>query len=271
MQTLRQSAKQLLQRSVLEQLSAAAGAGTDRALPDSHAAWQLCSGAALRLLASSPLTPGARASLQTASTSTRASFSSCQLPSKALQGKPALKRQAWPSCASHALGASSYSTRTSQQGRMQGLSDLQQKKSGEQGLYIIAFVVAMVGVTYASVPLYRCGYTPDGLMRCCSAASKPQTVDQLSRMFCQATGYGGTVQQGQTVEEKLRKQVTPFCRRQQASWGLHSAGPVITESALPSHGIPASPDVAGDCGQLHAGFAASRLQIPPVPHPCCPD
>ena len=44
--------------------------------------------------------------------------------------------------------------------------------SGTQGLYLVAFTVAMVGVTYASVPLYR--------------------------MFCQATGYGGTVQQGST-------------------------------------------------------------------------
>ena len=28
------------------------------------------------------------------------------------------------------------------------------------------------------------------------------------RMFCQATGYGGTVQQGSTVEEKLQKRLT---------------------------------------------------------------
>lgn len=51
----------------------------------------------------------------------------------------------------------------------------QQRKfdpSGTQGLYLMAFTIAMIGVTYASVPLYR--------------------------MFCQATGYGGTVQQGST-------------------------------------------------------------------------
>ncbi|KAL0052389.1 hypothetical protein WJX82_001349 [Trebouxia sp. C0006] len=51
--------------------------------------------------------------------------------------------------------------------------------SGTQGLYLVAFTVAMIGVTYASVPLYR--------------------------MFCQATGYGGTVQQGSTVEDKLKQ------------------------------------------------------------------
>lgn len=27
----------------------------------------------------------------------------------------------------------------------------------QQGLYLVALVVGMVGVTYASVPLYRCG------------------------------------------------------------------------------------------------------------------
>lgn len=43
----------------------------------------------------------------------------------------------------------------------------------------VALIVGMVGLTYAAVPLYR--------------------------LFCQATGYGGTVQQGSTVEEKLRK------------------------------------------------------------------
>jgi len=59
------------------------------------------------------------------------------------------------------------------------LQQKQNPKSGQQGAYLIAVVVGMVGLTYASVPLYR--------------------------MFCQATGYGGTVQQGETVEEKLRK------------------------------------------------------------------
>ena len=42
------------------------------------------------------------------------------------------------------------------------------RKSVENASYLAAIVIGMVGVTYASVPLYR--------------------------MFCQATGYGGTVQ-----------------------------------------------------------------------------
>ena len=35
-----------------------------------------------------------------------------------------------------------------------------QKKSSEQGVYLVALVVGMVGLTYASVPLYRCAAIP---------------------------------------------------------------------------------------------------------------
>ena len=45
-------------------------------------------------------------------------------------------------------------------------------------MYLVAVVVSMIGITYASVPLYRA--------------------------FCQATGFGGTVQQGDTVEAKIK-------------------------------------------------------------------
>ena len=44
--------------------------------------------------------------------------------------------------------------------------------------YLVAITIGMVGLTYAAVPLYR--------------------------MFCQATGFGGTVKEGAGVEEKLR-------------------------------------------------------------------
>ncbi|KAH9326098.1 hypothetical protein KI387_006276, partial [Taxus chinensis] len=53
------------------------------------------------------------------------------------------------------------------------------KKSQAMLLYLLALVVAMVGSTYAAVPLYR--------------------------KFCQATGYGGTVQRRETVEEKIAR------------------------------------------------------------------
>lgn len=53
------------------------------------------------------------------------------------------------------------------------------RRAADQGLYLVAVVVGMVGLTYASVPLYR--------------------------MFCQATGFGGTVKEGQSVEEKLKR------------------------------------------------------------------
>lgn len=93
-------------------------------------------------------------------------------------------------------------------GRKVGVHQHQQakKRASEQGLYLVGgdgasgddminkikkkvqrivnllpqvtLVVGMVGLTYASVPLYR--------------------------MFCQATGFGGTIKEGRSVEEKLK-------------------------------------------------------------------
>ncbi|RZC73415.1 hypothetical protein C5167_048894 [Papaver somniferum] len=53
------------------------------------------------------------------------------------------------------------------------------KKSQKTLIYLSVLVCAMVGATYAAVPLYR--------------------------RFCQATGYGGTVQRRETVEEKIAR------------------------------------------------------------------
>ncbi|KAJ1388148.1 Cytochrome c oxidase assembly protein [Sesbania bispinosa] len=54
-----------------------------------------------------------------------------------------------------------------------------EKKSQKMLLYLTGLVFAMVGCTYAAVPLYR--------------------------RFCQATGYGGTVSRRETVEEKIAR------------------------------------------------------------------
>ncbi|XP_028800573.1 cytochrome c oxidase assembly protein COX11, mitochondrial-like isoform X1 [Neltuma alba] len=54
-----------------------------------------------------------------------------------------------------------------------------EQKSRKMLIYLSALVVAMVGSSYAAVPLYR--------------------------RFCQATGYGGTVQRRETVEEKIAR------------------------------------------------------------------
>ncbi|KAK2984516.1 hypothetical protein RJ640_016902 [Escallonia rubra] len=51
------------------------------------------------------------------------------------------------------------------------------EKSRKMLLYLTGLVFVMVGCTYAAVPLYR--------------------------RFCQATGYGGTVQRRESVEEKI--------------------------------------------------------------------
>ncbi|KAL3688620.1 hypothetical protein R1sor_014929 [Riccia sorocarpa] len=55
-------------------------------------------------------------------------------------------------------------------------------------MYLLAMVVAVVGGTYAAVPLYR--------------------------RFCQATGYGGTVQRRETVEEKVARHGTEAANRE---------------------------------------------------------
>ncbi|KAL0700544.1 hypothetical protein Bca4012_056666 [Brassica carinata] len=52
-------------------------------------------------------------------------------------------------------------------------------KSKKMLYHLTAVVFGMVGLTYAAVPLYR--------------------------TFCQATGYGGTVQHKETVEEKIAR------------------------------------------------------------------
>ncbi|XWS73905.1 hypothetical protein CRYUN_Cryun02cG0169300 [Craigia yunnanensis] len=54
-----------------------------------------------------------------------------------------------------------------------------EQKSKKTLLYLTALAFAMVGSTYAAVPLYR--------------------------RFCQATGYGGTVQRRESVEEKIAR------------------------------------------------------------------
>ncbi|XP_021760379.1 cytochrome c oxidase assembly protein COX11, mitochondrial-like [Chenopodium quinoa] len=56
---------------------------------------------------------------------------------------------------------------------------VQEKKSRKMLYYLTALVFGMVGCSYAVVPLYR--------------------------RFCEATGYGGTVQRRETVEEKIAR------------------------------------------------------------------
>lgn len=54
-----------------------------------------------------------------------------------------------------------------------------EQKSQKMLIYLTTLVFAMVGCSYAAVPLYR--------------------------RFCQATGYGGTIQRRESVEEKIAR------------------------------------------------------------------
>ncbi|EEF34242.1 cytochrome C oxidase assembly protein cox11, putative [Ricinus communis] len=58
-------------------------------------------------------------------------------------------------------------------------SNATEQKSRKTLMYLTGLVFAMVGSSYAAVPLYR--------------------------RFCQATGYGGTVQRRESVEEKIAR------------------------------------------------------------------
>ncbi|XP_009118769.2 cytochrome c oxidase assembly protein COX11, mitochondrial [Brassica rapa] len=63
--------------------------------------------------------------------------------------------------------------------RQYSTQSITETKSKKMLYYLTAVVFGMVGLTYAAVPLYR--------------------------TFCQATGYGGTVQRKETVEEKIAR------------------------------------------------------------------
>lgn len=97
-----------------------------------------------------------------------------------------------------------------------------------------AVVVGMVGITYASVPLYRmfCQVRQPGALYCngrhrCCAASEvvaPTAPSPVPALRAQATGFGGTVQRVKSVEEKIRDsedseqaQCAPF--RPKPPWG----------------------------------------------------
>ncbi|KAG2424186.1 hypothetical protein HXX76_014719 [Chlamydomonas incerta] len=94
-------------------------------------------------------------------------------------------RQAWPGAAAPAYGRgpAAWSAGPAAAG-FPGTRSAHSKSSAkytpaELGLYWGAAAVFMVGVSYASVPLYK--------------------------LFCAATGYGGTVRAGESVEEKLQR------------------------------------------------------------------
>ncbi|XP_010474659.1 PREDICTED: cytochrome c oxidase assembly protein COX11, mitochondrial [Camelina sativa] len=86
------------------------------------------------------------------------------------------KRVFWGSLNSHSATAKSMLLGTHRQYSTHSPTET---KSQKMLYYLTALVFGMVGLTYAAVPLYR--------------------------TFCQATGYGGTVQRKETVEEKIAR------------------------------------------------------------------
>jgi cytochrome c oxidase assembly protein subunit 11 len=93
---------------------------------------------------------------------------------------------------------------------MKAEKDVRMRRIADQGMYLFALVVGMVGLTYASVPLYR--------------------------MFCQATGFGGTVKEGKSVEDKLRRRETEHNEALEAAAAKREL--TVTFNADVSDGLP---------------------------------
>ncbi len=95
----------------------------------------------------------------------------CHSSSRCSSVAPALVRrwQPGPTVAGGSLlrssGSSAVRAFSAQAQRSQQRRQLQ-KKSSEQGVYLVALVVGMIGLTYASVPLYRCAAGPASPATC---------------------------------------------------------------------------------------------------------
>ncbi|CAD5311522.1 unnamed protein product [Arabidopsis thaliana] len=91
------------------------------------------------------------------------------------------KRVFWGSSSSWSLNSHSATAKSMLDSahRQYSTHSPSETKSQKMLYYLTAVVFGMVGLTYAAVPLYR--------------------------TFCQATGYGGTVQRKETVEEKIAR------------------------------------------------------------------
>ncbi|KAI5069542.1 hypothetical protein GOP47_0015843 [Adiantum capillus-veneris] len=110
------------------------------------------------------------------------------------------------------------------------------KKSQATLMYLVALVLAMVGCSYAAVPLYR--------------------------KFCQATGYGGAVRRRETVEEKIARH---------AQEGVAATRPLVVQfnadiaDGLPWKFTPTQREVRVKPGQSTlAFFTAENLSSKPI-------
>jgi cytochrome c oxidase assembly protein subunit 11 len=117
----------------------------------------------------------ARESLRAALARRAAAAAPAPAPAAAAAAPPAAA--AAPPAAAQLLSLRAFAAEAPRGGGA-GRAGAARSAAAEQGRLLAALVAGMVGLTYASVPLYR--------------------------LFCQATGYGGTVQEGAGVEAKLR-------------------------------------------------------------------
>ena len=120
----------------------------------------------------------------TASRLAALALAQCRPPSLSHTGRLPPSLAPWRAMATSSSSSTSSSKReanaaAARRARLAAETARGQGSAASGGLYLAALAVGMVGVTYASVPLYR--------------------------MFCQATGFGGTTRR-RTLEDKLAEQ-----------------------------------------------------------------
>ncbi len=116
---------------------------------------------------------------------------------------PALVRrwQPGPSTAGSSLlrssgGISALRAFSAQAQRSQQRRQLQ-KKSSEQGVYLVALVVGMIGLTYASVPLYRCTtcYHSGYVLPCAHYVHAHSRMTRFANCIVEPRGFSRPMQQ----------------------------------------------------------------------------
>ncbi|CAI5461926.1 unnamed protein product [Closterium sp. Yama58-4] len=107
-----------------------------------------------------------------------------------------------------------------------GPTGRQAEANKSQLMYLVAAALAMLGAAYASVPLYR--------------------------LFCQATGFGGTTQRKETVEEKVARQSADKSAAAARELVIHFNADVA--EGLPWRFIPTQREVRVRPGQSTLAF-----------------
>lgn len=169
------------------------------------------------------------------------------LSKEVLKKIPVLQKTSWDSCrqftgsSRRLLPSRGVESETVSRGQkvLKASQEAGAKRSKAMVYYLVALVLAMVGATYAAVPLYR--------------------------MFCQATGFGGTVQRRETVEEKIARHADndPKLAARMRELVIHFNADVADD--MPWRFLPSQREVKVHPGQSTLAFyTAHNLSKKPI-------